>query len=200
MNNSTCGVTHMKSLWEKLRLPVVGVGGALLAYLLLIWPERSDETRNGWDKLAEISVKVIIAVTGAIASWMGGWAPITSTLAVVMGMDYLSGFIVGLAGKSRKTKSGRLSSKVGFIGILKKGMMLGVVILAHQLDLGVGMGTNTFRDLACWWYIANDAISFLENLSLLGIRIPPPLKKALDQVKENGEPPRTKTEDKSSNG
>ena len=190
----------MMKIRDKLRRLAAWVGGVLLAYILIIWPGRQEETRNGWDKLAEIATKVVITFTGSVVSWMGGWAPITNTLAVVMMMDYLSGFIVGWTGKSRKTKSGKLSSKVGFLGILKKGLMLGVVILAHQLDLGVGMGTNTFRDLACWWYIANDAISFFENLSLLGVRIPPPLKKALDQVKEKGDPPKTNITNGGQNG
>jgi toxin secretion/phage lysis holin len=168
------------------KLIAASVGGAALTVYVLSRQE-PDETHTGIDKYTEIVAKVAMALSGLVAGCIGGWVPITNALAMIMAMDYASGYVVGLAGKSKKTPDGKLSSKVGFIGLLKKGMMLFVVVLAHQIDTGAGMGTNIFRDLACGWYIGNEGLSIYENMKLLGIPFPTPLKRALDKFKKTGE-------------
>ncbi len=177
-----------KRLWGKLKATAAMICGIMTAALL--WPQ-DGETRNGWDRISESTAKVMIALAGFLATSIGGWEPITRALAFAMGLDYISGFLVGLFGKSKKTANGKLSSKVGFLGLFKKALMLAVVALAHQLDVGVNMGTSTFRDLVCWCYIANDGISFYENLQLLGVPMPGPLKKVLDKMRDTGEGPKT---------
>ena len=186
-------------IFAKVKTLAAVASGAALATVILSRQE-PEKANAGIDKYTETIAKIGIAISGFIAGCIGGWAPITNTLAIVMAMDYISGFVVGLSGRSKKTSDGKLSSKVGFIGLLKKGMMLFVVVLAHQIDAGVGMGTNTFRDLACWWYIANDGLSIYENMKLLGVPFPAPLKKALDKLKKTGEPLKTTEENKESEG
>lgn len=174
------------------KLFAASAGGALLAVFFL--SKNADDTHTGIDRYTETIAKIGMALSSLVAGCIGGWVPVTTALAAIMAMDYVSGFIVGLAGKSRKTPDGKLSSSVGFIGLLKKGMMLAVVALAHMIDTGVGIGTNTFRDLACGWYIGNEGLSFYENMKLLGVPFPAPLKKVLDKIKKTGELPQ-KTED-----
>ena len=124
-------------------------------------------------------VRVVAAAGGAIAGALGGWDAILRVLLAMMVVDYISGIMVAVMGKSQKTEYGGLSSKVGFIGLLKKGMMLLVVLIATFLDDAMGMAI--FRDAACWFYIANEGLSLLENLSLVGVPFPEKIKALLGQ-------------------
>lgn len=122
-------------------------------------------------------VKGVAAVGGAIAGAVGGWDATIKVLVVMMVIDYVSGLVVAAMGKSTKTDYGGLSSKVGFIGLAKKGLMLAVVLMAATLD--EAMGTAVCRDTACWFYIANEGISVLENLNLVGVPFPEKIRALL---------------------
>lgn len=124
-------------------------------------------------------VRMAAAAGGAIAGALGGWDAILRVLLAMMVVDYISGVMVAVMGKSQKTEYGGLSSKVGFVGLLKKGMMLLVVLIATFLDEAMGMAI--FRDAACWFYIANEGLSLLENLSLVGVPFPEKIKALLGQ-------------------
>lgn len=124
-------------------------------------------------------VKTAAAIGGGIAGVLGGWDAVLKVLLAMMAVDYLSGVMVAVMGRSSKTEYGGLSSKVGFVGLAKKGMMLLVVLVAHMLD--VAMGMTVARDAACWFYIANEGLSLLENMSLAGVPFPEKIKEILGQ-------------------
>ena len=115
-----------------------------------------------WDK----GVKAVAAVGGAIAGAFGGWDKLLIVLAAMMAVDYLSGLAVAWMGKSQKTDYGGLSSKVGAAGLAKKGLMMLVVLVAALLDQAMGAESAVCRDAVCWFYIANEGLSLLENLNL----------------------------------
>lgn len=139
-----------------------------------------------WDKV----LKGIALVGGAIAGIFGGMTTVMYVLLAMMAIDYVSGLLVAFMGKSTKTEGGGLDSKVGFRGLARKGLMLLVVLVASQLDLAIGAGNKIFTDAACWFYIANEGISFMENLALAGVPFPEKLKKIFEQAKEQqGKPP-----------
>lgn len=125
-----------------------------------------------WDKI----LKVVVAIGGTIASVLGGWDWILTVFLCFMVVDYISGVMVGAMGKSPKSDSGGLSSKVGVQGLLRKGLMLLVVLLAALLDRATGNSATLFRDAVCWFYIANEGISIMENLTLAGVPFPKKLK------------------------
>lgn len=125
------------------------------------------------------AVTVIGGVGGFIASMLGGWSTALGTLLIFMAIDYITGLIVaGVFKKSGKTKSGALQSNAGFKGICKKGVMLLVVMVGHRLDLT--MGTTIVKDGVIIAFIANELISFAENLGLMGIDMPEVIVKAID--------------------
>ena len=124
-------------------------------------------------------VKSVAAFGGAIAGAMGEWDATLKVLVVMMIVDYLSGLMAAAMGWSDKTEYGGLSSKAGFLGLGKKGLMLAVVWMATMLD--AAMGTEMCRDAACWFYIANEGISILENAGLAGAPYPAKLKELLGQ-------------------
>ena len=110
-----------------------------------------------------------------------------TVLAVAMVVDYLTGLIVAACGKSQKTEGGGLSSKVGFVGLAKKGFILLIVLLATALDKAIGNQTMVFQMASAGYYIANEGLSVVENAALLGVPFPGGLKKALDELKQSGD-------------
>lgn len=136
-------------------------------------------------------VKGAAALGGAVAGVMGGWDATLKVLVAMMVIDYASGLIVAFMGKSTKTDYGGLSSKVGAVGLAKKGLMLCVVLAAALLD--TAMGTAMCRDAACWFYIANEGISVLENLNLVGVPFPAKLRELLGAKMEEANKPEDDT-------
>lgn len=131
----------------------------------------------------KVSVMGAIGVIGSIiANALGGWNMALKVLISFMAVDYISGLIVaGVFKKSQKTKSGGLESKTGFNGLCKKGMILGIVFIAAQLDLL--SGTEMIRDMVIIGYIVNEAVSIIENAGLMGVPIPDIIKRTLELLK-----------------
>ncbi len=104
-----------------------------------------------------------------------------------MAVDYLTGVLVAWKGKSAKTENGGLSSKAGFDGLLRKAVILLVVFLAAILDSALDMGKTMFTSACVCYYIANEGISILENAALIGVPVPPVIRRALELLKEKGD-------------
>ncbi|MBE5803311.1 MAG: phage holin family protein [Clostridiales bacterium] len=135
-------------------------------------------------------MKVLAAIGGAIAGLFGGFDTMMMVLVACMVIDYATGLIVAWMGKSQKTESGHLDSKVGFVGIGKKALMILVVLMAALLDRALGGEAAIFRTAMIWFYVANEGLSILENLSLAGVPFPRVVLNALEQLKQkHDEPP-----------
>ena len=124
-------------------------------------------------------IQSAIGIAGAgVAFLFGGWSGALTVLLIFMGLDYLTGIIVALTGKSEKTETGGLSSAVGFRGLARKMIVLIFVVAGAQLDR---LFNSTFiRDAICISYILNELLSIIENAGLIGLPIPPVLRKVID--------------------
>lgn len=138
-----------------------------------------------WDKV----IKWLAGIAGAIAGLFGEWSTMLTILVVVMAIDYISGWIVAWCGRSPKTEGGGLSSKVGFVGIAKKGFIMLLVLLATLLDRAIGNETMVFQSSLVFYYIANEGLSILENAALMGVKFPEKLRKALEALREKEDEP-----------
>ena len=136
-------------------------------------------------------VRMVAVVGGAIGGALGGWDSLLAVLIGMMVADYISGIIVAAMGKSQKTDYGGLSSKVGWIGLAKKGMMMLVVLIGTLLDGALGVDSAMCRDAVCWFYVANEGLSLVENLNLMGVPFPSKIKEILGEKMEEPqyEPP-----------
>lgn len=139
-----------------------------------------------WDKL----IKTLAAIGGCIAGIFGGFDTMMIVLMAFMVIDYVTGLVVAWMGHSTKTENGHLDSKVGFVGLLKKVLMLMCVLVGALLDRAMGTDAAIFRSMIIWFYIANEGISIMENLALAGVPFPKRILHALEQLKDkNDEPP-----------
>ena len=126
-------------------------------------------------------VKALGAVGGLVAGLIGGFDTSLRVLLILMGLDYLSALILGFMGKSPKSQGGVLDSKVGLAGLFRKMLILMMIIVAAQVDIGLGEGQQVTRSAVAGFYIANEALSVLENAALAGIPLPRRLRTALGQ-------------------
>ena len=129
------------------------------------------------------------AVGGFIAGLYGGWTQSMRVLVIFMTADYLLGLLCALTGRSSKTESGHFLSEVAFLGLLRKGVIMVVVLMAVKLDEAVGarVGERMFQTAATWFYIASEGLSIVENAGLLGVPIPKFLRQALEALRDKGD-------------
>ena len=99
-------------------------------------------------------------------------------LLCVMVIDYITGVLSAV-------KEKKLSSKIGFNGLLKKIGILLIVALS-QMCANV-LSIPETRSVVIGFYIANEGISILENAKKLGVPLPEKLKDMLKQVISNSE-------------
>lgn len=129
---------------------------------------------------------VLGLIGSAVASVIGGWDAGVTTLVIFMAIDYLSGLIVaGIFHTSNKTDTGALESKAGWKGLCRKGMTLLFVLIAHRLDLVLGL--DYIRNAVIIAFIANELISLVENAGLMGVPLPVVITKAIDILQKKTE-------------
>ena len=115
------------------------------------------------------------ALAGTAVGLMGGWDAAMKVLTVCMALDYITGVLSAI-------KEKKLSSSVGFWGLLRKGVIFLVVMLAAQLDAALGQEA-VCRTAAILFYIANEAVSMTENAAKLGVPVPVKILDVLEQLK-----------------
>jgi toxin secretion/phage lysis holin len=117
------------------------------------------------------------AVLGSVITFsFGVWTESLTLLAVLMGVDYITGVTAAL-----RTGTG-LNSSVGFWGLAKKGLMLLVILLAHRVD--VLLGTHLVMGGAVSFYIVNELLSVLENYGELGLPLPESVRKTVQMLRD----------------
>lgn len=123
-------------------------------------------------------IKIIIVTLGTGFTWLfGTWDTALIVLIAFMFLDYATGLL-------RACINREVSSDVGLKGIARKAVIFVVLIVAVLLDRLLNTGTWVFRTLICYFYIANEGISLLENCAGLGLPIPEKLKDSLAQLKD----------------
>ncbi len=116
---------------------------------------------------------------GAFASFvtflLGGWDSILQTLIIFIVVDYITGVAAGYV-------NSQLSSRTGAKGIIKKFLIIAIVVVATHLDRTVSAG-ELLRNTVVYFFIANEALSILENAGACGLKTPKALLDRLDQLK-----------------
>lgn len=141
------------------------------------------------ENLNKEAIFTAAGVIGAfIASLFGGWASGMTTLVIMMSVDYIMGILVAAVfGKSKKTEDGKLESRAGWKGLVRKGTTLLIVLVATRIDMLIG--TNFVRDAAVIGFAANELLSIVENAGLMGVPMPAAITNAVEvlqnKAKEN---------------
>ena len=132
-------------------------------------------------KIMEKHFNGIVALVATFFTYLfGSWDLALQVLIVFMVLDYGTGVLYAFL-------NNQLNSEVGFKGLVKKLMILVVLIIGVMLDRILGTGTWVFGTLVCYFYIANEGISLLENVGNIGIPIPNKIRNALEQLNKDDE-------------
>ena len=125
---------------------------------------------------------LLSTVSAVVATALGGWDSALQTLLLVMLADYFTGVLCALVWKkSPKSSDGSFESKASFKGLLRKMAILLCVLVAVRIDLYTG--TELVRDAVIVFFIANDGLSIVENLGIMGVPIPPMIRDAFAVLK-----------------
>ncbi|MDO4743920.1 MAG: phage holin family protein [Clostridia bacterium] len=125
-----------------------------------------------------------LGVTGGmVAKLFGGWTEDMVTLIIFMTIDFVMGLVVaGVFHNSTKSKSGALDSRASWKGLCKKCVTLLFVLIAHRLD--ILLETDYIRTTAIIGFVANEAISIIENAGLMGLPLPAAVTKVIEILKD----------------
>lgn len=129
-------------------------------------------------KMEQILKTVISIVGGIVSYFLGGWSLLLTTLLVLNIFDYATGMAANW---------GQISSKRGFQGIIKKGVMWVWIVVANLLYMVLAQQgfdlSQIIPDGVVILFIINEITSLGENSIKLGINVPEPIKKALAVMK-----------------
>lgn len=135
-------------------------------------------------KVKQVISLVIGALTTGLLKVIGEPTQDLKILLLLMVIDLIVGFTVSAVWhKSSKTKSGKVSSKVMFKGIVKKILTLVLVVVAYQID--ILLGYNVIRHVTIIAFIVQEIISIIENIAITGIKTPDIITKALDVLERS---------------
>ncbi len=126
-----------------------------------------------------------------LAGALGGWDVYLVALIAAMVLDYLSGVLLAAFWhKSTKTETGRLESKAGWKGLVRKIMTLAFVGVGYVLDLVSGLGY--VRKLVILGFFLNELLSLIENAGLMGLKLPAILLDTIEILSQKAEKKVTK--------
>lgn len=119
---------------------------------------------------------LIVATPLTFITWLfGGFDLPLKILLIFIVIDLITGLIKGTYNKD-------LSSRVMAKGLIRKAYEFLIIVLAVQLDYLTG-NEGMFRSLACYFYIATEGLSILENTGSF-VELPEWLNKYLASLKE----------------
>ena len=125
------------------------------------------------------------AAGGFVAQMFGGWTEDMATLLALMVVDFVMGLLVaGVFHKSNKSENGSLNSRAGWKGLCKKGVALLLILIAHRLD--VSLGINYIRTATIIGFISIEILSIVENAGLMGVPMPDVIVRGIEILKEKG--------------
>ncbi|MDP4120164.1 MAG: phage holin family protein [Bacillota bacterium] len=138
------------------------------------------------DKILGGFVVGISIIGSFFCSFFGGFDMILNTLISLIILDYITGIIKAVYLK-------KLSSDIGFKGILKKILMLIIVGVTVNLQNVIPCGVS-LRDATILFFICNEGLSIFENASEV-IPLPKQIKSILLLASEKIETSKNETTD-----
>ena len=136
--------------------------------------------RINMDRFTEIIKIIFGGIVTAVSGFLGGMDGIMYALIAFITIDYITGVAVAV-------KQKKLSSEVGFWGLVRKVCILLLIGIAHYIDCYVTKNGDVVRTVVAMYYIGNEGVSILENCGNLGLPLPPKLIAVMAQIKETGE-------------
>ncbi len=120
-----------------------------------------------------------VLVGGTLGRLLGGCDKMLIILCLLICLDYVTGIMKSVYKK-------KLSSEIGWRGIVKKVMFLIIVMVAYLAQQVFGNAVP-LREMTICFFIANEALSVLENAAAMGIPLPKKLLSVLKQLHDDSD-------------
>lgn len=131
--------------------------------------------------------KVILGLVSSLlmglSQLLGGVDAPLKALFALMAADLITGM---LKAALRKNQSEGLSSKTMFLGLGRKLIVLILVMMVVQLDSLLGLDSVS-RLAVIGFYVANEALSIVENAAILGVPFPKQVLSSLEAMRDKEE-------------
>ncbi len=125
------------------------------------------------NKILKILILILIVMFVGWFCFFIGLDFALKTLLLTMIIDYILGISLAIIGKS-KHGDGKLSSKIGYKGLLKKINMIllvGLAVIIENYLVAIGIQVKYIKDITIIAFIVNEGISIIENSRLAGLNI-----------------------------
>lgn len=119
-------------------------------------------------------------IGGWLGHFLGGSDGLLIALVAFVVADYITGVMCAVVDKN-------LSSEVGFRGIFKKIIIFILVGIGSLLDTNIIGEGSVMRTAVIFFYLSNEGVSLLENVTYLGLPVPDALRKVLLQLHDKEE-------------
>jgi toxin secretion/phage lysis holin len=114
-----------------------------------------------------------------VHSYLFGGVKFLDFLAILMAVDIVTGVI-------RAVKEKRLRSRNALYGYARKIGVFGIIIVANIIDQILSLnGTVAFATVL--FYIGNEGLSIIENLSQIGVKVPNVIQDKLHVIQNEDE-------------
>lgn len=121
---------------------------------------------------------------GVIGLYLGLFLGPLNGLLIALVCFIIADYITGVASAIINKK---MSSAVGFRGILRKVLILAIVGVANLLDVYVLKAGELLRSMVIFFYIANEGLSILENVTECGLPVPKKVREILAQLRDKND-------------
>ena len=128
-------------------------------------------------QIVETMQYVITGIGGFIGWFLGGVDGFLYAFLMFVVVDYLTGLMAAYIQK-------KISSEVGFRGICRKVAIFCLIGIAHILDAQVIQSGSVLRTAIVFFYLSNEGISILENVTIIGLPVPQKLRDVLEQIRD----------------
>ena len=123
-------------------------------------------------------IQIGCAVIGAWLGWfIGGFDNLLYALLTFVCLDYVTGVLCAC-------RERQLSREIGFMGICRKVLLFGLVVVAQTLDETMLGSGSALRTATILFYLSNEGLSIVENAARMGLPIPDRLQEALKQLRK----------------
>lgn len=124
-------------------------------------------------------LKIISAACVAGVSFaFGEFTTPVKAMLVFMALDYITGVIAAAF------KPVKINSTTAIQGIYKKVGMLALVVVGNLLDMVAGYDNPYARTLVVSWLISTEGLSIIENLDIVGIKMPDKLRQLFEIMRD----------------
>lgn len=139
------------------------------------------------EKFENLTKEIWVIVISVVQYLLGGVDAWLKALLIFMVLDIVTGIIKAANGASEKSSKGYIDSSVMWQGGVKKLLTLVVICVSTVISYLITPDTMAVRIATISYYIAEEALSILENVSVYDHKPPHFLVRILEKFQKDTE-------------